>query len=179
MTLTRPQSLSRSGGHREQTNTIHQNCSGTESLCGCHGLRGAVRAAYCSTSCKLAGKRSPYWLGAGHSWKSLVRRQRTGSQLCRIRIMENKQEMCCNPLLDCFLCNSRSLLLAVLCLFWPYMGPWGPPLARHPSQPIATLQQNVRLTAVSHCSLTAKARTQGVIPCVQTPFTAGGLGKNC
>ena len=46
---------------------------------------------------------------------------------------------CCNPLLDCFLCDSRSLLLAVLCLFWPYMGPWGP-LARYPSQPIATLQ---------------------------------------
>ena len=48
---------------------------------------------------------------------------------------------CCNPLLDCFLCDSRSLLLAVLCLFWPYMGPWGPPLARYPSQPVATLQQ--------------------------------------
>ena len=47
---------------------------------------------------------------------------------------------CCNPLLDYFLCDSRSLLLAVLCLFWPYMGPPGPPLARHPSQPIATLQ---------------------------------------
>ena len=52
----------------------------------------------------------------------------------------NISPTCCNPLLDCFLCDSRSLLLAVLCLFWPYMGPWGPPLARHPSQPIATLQ---------------------------------------
>ena len=31
--------------------------------------------------------------------------------------------LCCNPLLDCFLCDSRSLLLAVFCLFWPYMGP--------------------------------------------------------
>ena len=50
------------------------------------------------------------------------------------------QALCCNPLLDCFLCDSRSLLPAVLCLFWPYMGPWGPPLARHPSQPVATLQ---------------------------------------
>ena len=49
--------------------------------------------------------------------------------------------ICCNPLLDCFLCDSRSMLLAVLCLFWPYMGPRGPPLARHPSQPVATLQQ--------------------------------------
>ena len=49
--------------------------------------------------------------------------------------------LCCSPLLDCFLCDSRSLLLAVLCLFWPYMGPWGPPLARYPSQPVATLQQ--------------------------------------
>ena len=48
---------------------------------------------------------------------------------------------CCNPLLDCFLCDSRSMLLAVLCLFWPYMGPRGPPIARHPSQPVATLQQ--------------------------------------
>ena len=54
--------------------------------------------------------------------------------------------LCCNPLLDCFLCDSRSLLLAVLCLFWPYMGPWGHPLARHPSQPIATLQQPLSST---------------------------------
>ena len=48
---------------------------------------------------------------------------------------------CYNLLLDCFLYDSRSLLLAVLCPLWPYMGPWGPPLARYPSQPIATLQQ--------------------------------------
>ena len=48
---------------------------------------------------------------------------------------------CCNPLLDCFLCDSRSLLRAVLCLIWPYMGPWGPPSVRHPFQPVATLQQ--------------------------------------
>ena len=47
---------------------------------------------------------------------------------------------CCNPLLDCFLCDFRSLLLAVPCLFWPYTGPWPPPVARHPSQPVATLQ---------------------------------------
>ena len=50
----------------------------------------------------------------GGNWKRKVERQ------YRVPIY------CCNPLLDCFLCDSRSLLLAVLCLFWPYMGPRGP-----------------------------------------------------
>ena len=45
----------------------------------------------------------------------------------RSQSRDNEAEgLCCNPLLDCFLCDSRSLLLAVLCLFWPYMGPWAP-----------------------------------------------------
>ena len=69
-------------------------------------------------------------------------------------------QWCCNPLLDCFLCDSRSLLLAALCLFWPYMGPWGPPLARCLSQPIATLQQMEQASETPRQLLLASLRGQ-------------------
>ena len=76
---------------------------------------------------------------------------------------QRKAQECCNPLLDCFLCDSRSLLLAVLCLFWPYMGPWRPPLARHPSQPVATLQQGASSSLAAQYLRLAENHTKQVI----------------
>ena len=82
-------------------------------------------------------------------------------QPCACLLQPNLFLCCCNPLLDCFLCDSRSLLLAVLCLFWPYMRPWGPPLARHPSQPIATLQHLLQAFRARVAITTLKSRFPG------------------
>ena len=84
---------------------------------------------------KIAAGRAPPKL-AGQLTKSTLKHFIEGDASLDKSLVTDINEVggaCCNPQLDCFLCDSRSLSLAVLCLFWPYMGPRGPPLARYPS----------------------------------------------